>query len=457
MLQPVPEVRRRRGNRPVPRRTAAHTAPQRAVSRRSNLRHTCLNFTRPGIDPGEHRERIRAVTETASRFQRIADADLAWLGSAPVPARAYYDPAYFECEREAVFLRSWIHVGHVCELPEPGSFLRCDLEFARASLLIVRGRDGRIRAFHNVCTHRGTRLVEEASGCRSRFSCPYHLWTFGTDGALISAPDFEAFHLDKQDCALPQVRLQECGGLLFVNFDSDAAPLREWLGSYAERLEQMPVARATSFSQYSYEIAANWKLTYDNFQENYHLRFIHPRSGGAGIGGDNPFGYPAQMDFEGPHRTQRIWSNPEPALLPFQRAAALRGIPALAEQGLLGRPHDRDYLAFFPNLFLIGTPTQPFSHTVYPISADRSRGVVRVYWVGEDRNASHRFAREYSLAQIRDIHCEDIAMIERGQSGLSSGAIRHIHFQGMEALCRHLFNEVDARVQAHAQQTGAVL
>lgn len=396
------------------------------------------------------------MNEAVSSFQRIPAEDLAWLGTGPVPARAYYDPAYFELEREAVFLRSWIHVGHACELPETGSFVRRDLEFARASLLIIRGRDGALRAFHNVCPHRGTQLVEEAAGRKSKFSCPYHMWTFGTNGELLSAPDFEAFGLDRKDCALPPVALQECGGLLFVNFDRDAVPLREWLGSYAERLEQMPVARATTFSQYSYDIAANWKLTYDNFQENYHLRFIHPRSGGAGIGGDNQFGYPASMGFDGPHRTQRIWSNPEPALKPFQRDAAMRGIPPLLDQGLLELPYGRDYLAFFPNLFLTGTPTQPFSHTVYPISADRSRGVVRLYWVDEDTNASHRFAREYSLAQIRDIHCEDIAMIERGQSGLSSGALNHIHFQSMEALCRHLFNEVDRRVQARAQELGEV-
>lgn len=389
-------------------------------------------------------------------FQRIPDDELSWLGTDPVPAKPYYDPAYFELERRAVFLKSWIHVGHVCELAEPGSFVRRDLEFARASLLIVRGRDGQVRAFHNVCPHRGTRLVDEAAGRQAKFSCPYHMWTFGTDGALLSAPDFEAFRLDKKDCALREVALQECGGMLFVNFDPDAAALRAWLGSYAERLEQMPVAQATTFAEYTYEIAANWKLTYDNFQENYHLRFIHPRSGGAGIGGDNQFGYPASMGFEGPHRTQRIWANPEPDLKPFQRAATMRGIPALAEQGLFDLPYGRDYLAFFPNLFVIGTPTQPFSHTVYPISADRSRGVVRVYWVGEDRDASQRFAREYSLAQIRDIHCEDIAMIERGQSGLSSGALDHIHFQSMEALCRHLFNEVDRRVQEQACETGEV-
>ena len=102
---------------------------------------------------------------------------------------------------------------------------------------------------------------------------------------------------------------------------------------------------------------------------------VRAGASGAGIGADNPFGYPASVGFDGPHRTQRIWSNPAPNLKPFQRAATMRGIPALKEQGLLELPYGRDYLAFFPNLFLIGTPTQPFSHTVYPIAADRSRGL----------------------------------------------------------------------------------
>jgi phenylpropionate dioxygenase-like ring-hydroxylating dioxygenase large terminal subunit len=196
-------------------------------------------------------------------------------------------------------------------------------------------------------------------------------------------------------------------------------------------------------------------LNYDNFQENYHLRFIHPRSGGAGIGGTNPFGYPASVGFSGPHRTQRIWTNPEPDLNPFQRAASTRGARASARRGLNDLPYGRDYLALFPNLFVIGTPTQPFSHTIYPIAADRSRGVVRVYWAGDDADASERFAREYALATIRDIHAEDISMIESGQRGLTSGAISHIHFQKMEALCRHLFVSIDDRVQAYARETGA--
>lgn len=371
------------------------------------------------------------------------------LGTGPVPAAPYYDPAYFELERKAVFAKSWIVVGHACEVLEPGSFVRRELEFARASLLIVRGKDRRIRAFHNVCTHRGTQLVEEAAGRQSTFSCPYHMWTYGTEGALLSAPDFEAFGLEKKDCGLSQVALESCGGLLFVNFDPEASPLADWLGDYAGILERMPLAQATTLTEYCYEIDANWKLTYDNFQENYHLRFIHPRSGAAGTGEGNPFGYPETIGFCGPHRTQRIWTNPAPAMKPFQSRATARAVKAAGERGLLQLPHGRDYLALFPNSFILGTPTQNFCHTVFPLAADKSRGVVRIFWSGDDANASERFAREYAMASLRDIHSEDISIIERGQRGLNSGALKHIHFQAMEVLCRHLFVEVDDRVRAY--------
>ena len=86
--------------------------------------------------------------------------------------------------------------------PEPGSFVRRELEFAGASLLLVRGKDGSIRAMHNVCTHRGTQLTDEECSKRATFSCRYHMWTFGTDGALLSAPDFERFSTTKESCAL---------------------------------------------------------------------------------------------------------------------------------------------------------------------------------------------------------------------------------------------------------------
>lgn len=388
-------------------------------------------------------------------FSPVPQEDLAFLGTRPIPAKAYYDSDWFELEREAVFRRSWIQVGHICELVGSGSFIRRELEVLNASLLIIRGKDGQIRAFHNVCTHRGTQLVDEAQGKRPTFSCPYHMWTFGTDGALITAPDFESFGLDRKDCALKQVALDVCAGMIFVNLGKDPVPLREWLGELAEQMETLPVARATTFSEYSYDIAANWKMTYDNFQENYHLRFIHPRSGQSACAPDNPFGYPKEYAFHDPHRTQTIWTNPDPKPAPMLVTAFAKLAPRAMAEGLMASPHGRKYFALFPSFFMLGTPLQNFVHVVYPLTATTSRGVIRLYWVGEDANASERFGREAVMCTARDVHSEDVSVIEAGQRGLNSGALEHIHFQTQEALCRHLYNMVEAAVQHYQAEQAA--
>jgi phenylpropionate dioxygenase-like ring-hydroxylating dioxygenase large terminal subunit len=392
------------------------------------------------------------MNASPKKFERVAQSSLDWLGTGPIPAKPYYDPDFYEIERKAVFLRNWIVAGHVCELPEAGNFIRREFEFAGASLLIVRGKDGAIRAFQNVCTHRGTQLVDEAQGKRATFSCPYHMWTFGTDGALLSAPDFEAFGLEREDCALKQVALDVCAGLIFVNFAKEPTPLRLWLNGLDEKLETMPVAKAVSFSEYTYDIDANWKLTYDNFQENYHLRFIHTRSGASAFAPENPFGYPLSFGFHGVHRTQTIWSNPHAKPTPTQAIAYGRAGALAVQDDILGTPTGREYLALFPCFFILGSPLQNFSHVVYPISATKSRGVIRLYWVSEDRSASERFAREHITQVAREVHAEDCAVIEAGQRGLSSGALDHIHFQTQEALCRHLFNGVNEAVEAYQKE-----
>lgn len=371
------------------------------------------------------------------------------LGTDPIPSRYYYDADWYELERKAIWMRTWINIGHVCELPENGSFVRFELEFAKASLLITRGKDGEIRAFHNACTHRGTQLTSEACGKKNTFSCPYHMWTFGSDGALISAPDFERFYTSKESVSLKQVALEVCGGLMFVNFDPQQT-LREFLGDMAPMLEQVPLARATHFHQYEYEIDANWKLTYDNFQENYHLRFVHPRTAGSGgLGPENPFGYPSHFTLNGKHRTQTIWTNPDANVGGVLKEMFMRGIPRLMADGLMELPLGREYLALFPNLFLLCNPAQHFLHTVLPLGPEKSRGVIRLYWVGGDETASTRFFREASLATARDVHSEDVDIIRAGQRGISSGALEHIHFQEKEILCRHLIKVVEEEVETY--------
>lgn len=384
------------------------------------------------------------------------DDQVRWLGTDPIPAKPYYDPEWFELERNAIFMRTWIEVGHVCELPAPGTWIRRELEFANASILIVRGKDGQIRAFYNACTHRGTQLVEEERGRGANFLCPYHFWNFGDDGRLIAAPDFDRFAVTKAECKIPKISVDTCAGLIFVNLDPDPGQtLREYLGDYAGMMETLPVARATTFHEYSYEIDANWKITYDNFQENYHLRHVHGRTGIATVHKDNLYGYPDKYTFNGPHRTQQIWSNPEPLIKPMQGYNMGLAVQQAMAQGIMDSEYARTYFALFPSFFMIGTPVQHFSHKVYPLSATRSRGVFRVYWVGEADTASKRYAREYAMASIRDIHTEDVNIITRAQKGLLSGAIKNVHFMNMEGLCRHLYQQVVAQVDAYQAEVAA--
>jgi phenylpropionate dioxygenase-like ring-hydroxylating dioxygenase large terminal subunit len=375
---------------------------------------------------------------------------LAALGTDPIPAAPYYREEYFALEREAIFRRCWLQIGHTCELPEPGSFIVRSLDVANVSVLITRDKEGVIRAFHNVCTHRGTTLVSKDSGKAAHFTCRYHAWTFGNDGHLRSAPDFEKFYINKESCHLRTIAAEVCAGLIFINLAKKPAHnLRDYLCAIAEQLEDLPVARATTFAEYVYDIRANWKLTFDNFQENYHLRFIHPRSGAGGMGIENPFGYPTNFNFHGLHRTETLWFNPNPTVPPVAQTAWGKGHAFAAADGFGDSAYFTDYFCVFPNFFMLGTPTQHFSHSVIPVGPSQSRGVVRMYWIGDDDSASKRFAREYAMASVLDIHAEDRAVIEAGQEGLSSGALEHIHFQAQEVLCRHQYVSVQSMVDAY--------
>ena len=117
------------------------------------------------------------MTEVSVPRHIELDEDTGGLGTGPIPAGPYYQPEYFDLEREAIFRRTWLQIGHISELPEPGNFIVRPVEIVKASILISHGRGGKIRAFHNVCTHRGTQLVAESSGKRALFSCPYHRCT----------------------------------------------------------------------------------------------------------------------------------------------------------------------------------------------------------------------------------------------------------------------------------------
>ena len=187
----------------------------------------------------------------------------------------YTDPGVLAREWEAIFCRAWLYAGRVERLPHPGDFFTFPV--GGENVLVVRDRDDRLGAFHNVCRHRGARLCAEESGSLQAIRCPYHAWTYGLDGRLAGAPslrDTDGFR--KEDFGLHPVALDTWRGGIFINLDRNPAPLREALGDMPERVRRYPLENLRVVRRSVHEVEANWKILIENYQECYHCPGVHP-------------------------------------------------------------------------------------------------------------------------------------------------------------------------------------
>ncbi|HMC05762.1 MAG TPA: aromatic ring-hydroxylating dioxygenase subunit alpha [Solirubrobacterales bacterium] len=191
--------------------------------------------------------------------------------------RLYFDPAVAEIEQRAIFERTWQLAGHISDLSGPGSWITASA--GNQSVVVARDKQGGLQAFRNVCRHRGRQLLGERSGCSRAIRCAYHGWTYALDGSLLGAPEIRGFSggLDRAAHGLLPVRVEELCGLLFVNLDPGAAPLRELVDDLPARLgpyEIPSLVRAKAGDAHTQ--AANWKVVADNYLEGYHVPIAHP-------------------------------------------------------------------------------------------------------------------------------------------------------------------------------------
>lgn len=190
-------------------------------------------------------------------------------------ARCYVEPGFFELERETVFYRSWQWVCHAEKVRAPGAY--CVADVVGRSIAVVRGTDGELRAFYNVCKHRAHHLLE-GEGTTNLITCPYHAWTYALDGRLKAARKTK--HLvdfDKDAICLSAVQVEEFCGFVYVNLHSDAAPLATQSGDLGREVMQFApdVDRLTFAHRETFEMASNWKNVIDNFLECYHCPVAH--------------------------------------------------------------------------------------------------------------------------------------------------------------------------------------
>ncbi len=187
--------------------------------------------------------------------------------------RFYTDPEIYDLEIERVVSRNWILAGHQSELPEPGDFKV--LNVANESAIIVRGSDGQLRAFANVCRHRGSLVCLETEGHVKKFSCPYHGWMYDIDGNLTAARSMPS-DFDKSEHGLNAVSLEIIHGLVFICFCDNPLSVDNARRDLAEPMAIFDFENLKIAAHKSYDIAANWKLSIENYQECYHCATAHP-------------------------------------------------------------------------------------------------------------------------------------------------------------------------------------
>ena len=400
----------------------------------------------------EMRPQIQSATESCEH-----------LGTGPVPVEPFISPEYFELERERIFRRTWINVGRVQEIPNSGDYFVRNIAAGKASVIIIRGRDNVIRAFHNVCSHRGNKMVWNDSGNCPRLTCNFHGWVYGLDGELRAVPD-EAhfFNIDKKEHGLTPVALDVWEGFIFVNLNpKPTETLAEFLGEFGKNISGWPFEELTNCFRHKVEINCNWKVAMNVFQEGYHVPFIHRSSvPDSAAGPKNPFCRPVGMLFYKLHSVISLYRNPEPRLNDMDhlvakygpgyrnRAVTLTNLP----RGVNPARSDQwgfDSHTVFPNflLHLWGNGTYN-SFAFWPLTVNKCILEARSY-SKPPRTAGERFGREYNRMVLRSALTEDVATLEQVQPMIESGAKTHFILQRTESAIRHHCNVVDEFVRAN--------
>jgi Rieske 2Fe-2S family protein len=342
-----------------------------------------------------------------------------------LPQQYYVDPVVFQQELEKFYFRSWICAGRAPEIPQPGDyFLR---EIGRESVLLVRGTDEQVRAFFNVCRHRGTRICTVAEG---RFSgvmqCGYHGWTYGLDGQLRAAP-----HMDQPDFRLENYPLHGIpaeiwDGHLFVNLDRNAAPLAAQLGDLRGKFDAWRVGQLRMAARKTYDVQCNWKLLVVNYNECLHCPILHPLLNRMThyLSGENDppaAGYiGGSMEFREGVETMSVDGKKPRACLP--------GLPGENLERVL-------YYTVYPNLFLSLHPDYVMTHTLWPQAVDHTRVICELHFHPEEMKKPG-FDPSDAVEFWDTTNREDWRICELAQLGIQSRAYRPGPYSAKEGLPR---------------------
>lgn len=398
------------------------------------------------------------------------------IGTGPVNYSDSIDPGHYAKEQEAIFKHCWLNVGRVEQLPRTGSYFTKEIAVANASIIVVKGKDGAPRAFHNICRHRGNKLVwndfpnEETSGTCRQFTCKYHAWRYSLEGELTFVQqEEEFFNLDKKDFGLKSVRCEVWEGFIFINLDSDAGPLTDYLGPLAKGLEGYPFHEMTEVYSYKADIGANWKLFIDAFAEFYHAPVLHMKQATRDEAEKlAAYGFEAlHYDLQGKHSMISSWGG----MSPPKDLSMVKPIERVLRSGLFG-PWDRpdikgleplppgvnpcgarqwgvDSFVFFPNfMLLIWAPGWYLTYHYWPTGVDSHQFETSLHFV-PPANTRQRLAQELAAVTFKEYALQDANTLEATQKMISSGYVTEFPLCDQEILLRHLHKTARDQIEEY--------
>ncbi len=333
-------------------------------------------------------------------------------GTRTLPARYYTDPTHFERELERIHLSGWLWAGRLDELPASGHYLL--VELAGESVMVLRGNDGALQGFYNVCRHRGTRLCVEPRGVLAgRIQCPYHAWTYRYDGTLASAPMMDKTEgFCRDDYPLVPVAVDTWDGHVFVHLGRDPEPLRTWLDDLPSRFAPWGMGDLRRAYRIVYPVRANWKLIIQNYSECLHCPLLHPQLQALShyMSGDNAPSHPSylggQMDLR-----PGVTTLTEDGTSPW---APLPGLGA-DQRGVVS------YFALLPNLLLNLHPDFMVTFALWPRAHDRT-DIVCEWHFHRDEMAQDGFDPGPAVRFWDETNRQDWQVSEQAQQGIGSRA-----------------------------------
>jgi len=318
-----------------------------------------------------------------------------------IPAAWYIDPRIAELERLSVFSKTWQLVARTEQVKTPGQFV--STRVAVEPIVIVRGHDGALRAFYNVCRHHAAAVVTEPCGQASLLHCPYHGWNYGLDGSLKGMPEFEGVeNFDRAQNGLVPIRVETWECFVFVNLDNHAAPLAEFLGRLARRMAPLEISKLHYFDRRTYDINCNWKVFVDNYLDGgYHVPHLHK-------------GLNSVLDYK-----QYTIENEDRYCL---QSSPMVSSDTDAVTGAARKGNRAWYFWQHPNLMINCYEGYMDTNLVIPVDVDHCHVIFDFYF--GDISDARRDYNEQSVSVGNRVQEEDLGICEDVQRGLKSRAYR---------------------------------